>query len=46
MIVDVNPFEWASWTPFLFAIVLFGFLPGIMLGVTETSLHFMGLGAG
>jgi len=44
-ITDVQPLEWIAWTPFLAAIVLFGFLPGLMFNVTENALHFLQLGA-
>ena len=44
-IVDVQPLEWVAWTPFLIAIVVFGFFPGLMFDVTEKALTFMHLGA-
>lgn len=42
---DVNTSEWISWTPFLLAIVVFGFFPGLMFDITETALIHLGLGA-
>ena len=44
-ITDVQPLEWLAWSPFLIAIVVFGFFPGLMFDVTEKALHFMQLGA-
>ena len=44
-ITDVQPLEWLAWTPFLAAIVVFGFFPGLMFDVTEKALTFMHLGA-
>ena len=37
-IVDVTPLEWASWTPFLFLIVLFGVAPGLIFEVTDPAV--------
>jgi len=44
-ITDVNITEWIAWTPFLAAIVVFGFFPGLMFDVTETALKALNLGA-
>ena len=44
-ITDVQPLEWAAWTPFLAAIVLFGVAPGLMFDITEKALVALHLGA-
>jgi len=42
---DVNKYEWMAWTPLLIAIVLFGFMPGLIFDVVDKSLVALGLGA-
>ncbi len=34
-ISDVNRYEWAAWTPLIIAMVLFGFVPGLIFGVVD-----------
>ena len=35
VIADVNRFEWAAWTPLIIAMVLFGWVPGLIFGVVD-----------
>ena len=44
-ITDVQPLEWLAWAPFLAAIVVFGFFPGLMFDVTEKALVALQLGS-
>jgi NADH-quinone oxidoreductase subunit M len=37
-IVDVQPLEWISWTPFLILIVVFGVAPGLIFEVTDPAV--------
>ncbi|MDE0499013.1 MAG: NADH-quinone oxidoreductase subunit M [Acidimicrobiaceae bacterium] len=34
-IADVNRYEWAAWTPLIIAMVLFGWVPGLIFGVVD-----------
>ena len=36
---DVVPTEWIAWTPILIAIVLFGFVPGLMFDVMNPAVN-------
>ena len=35
VIADVNRYEWAAWTPLIIAMVLFGWVPGLIFGVVD-----------
>ena len=37
-ITDVNTFEWISWSPLLFLIVLFGVAPGLIFEITDPAV--------
>ena len=34
-IADVNRYEWAAWTPLIIAMVLFGWVPGLIFGMVD-----------
>jgi NADH-quinone oxidoreductase subunit M len=34
-IADVNRYEWAAWTPLIIAMVVFGWVPGLIFGVVD-----------
>lgn len=36
---DVTRFEWISWTPFLALIVVFGFVPNLIFGLTDPAVE-------
>ena len=35
VIADVNRYEWAAWTPLIIAMVLFGWVPGLIFGMVD-----------
>jgi NADH-quinone oxidoreductase subunit M len=46
-LVDVNRVEWVAWAPLLFAILVLGLFPRLVLGVTEEAVsEVVGLFAG